>query len=227
MNYIDIHTHSKTWLTGVTKVVNLFPWDNVGIDEGDDRIITAGIHPWFIDEVDIEVALQQIETWIRLGVVKGVGETGLDRIKGPKESVQESVFEEHIRMSEKYHCPLTVHCVRRYNETVGIRKRMNAKQPWILHGFNSSLQMMEQMVNVGIHISLGLQLLKNNDKLKEVCRLIPPEYLFLETDDSNIAIEEIYQKVAGIRSITVDELKEITDNNFRSLGFIDNCPDRQ
>lgn len=200
-------------------VVNVFPWDSFSIDEQSAGFITTGIHPWYINEVDVKASMQQIEEWLTSGFAKGVGEAGLDALKGPKQSVQEHVFEEHIKMSEKYSCPLTIHCVRKYNEILTLRKRSRAKQTWIVHGFNSSSQMMLRMVEADIHISLGADLLKKNRKLMEVCRDVPSEYLFLETDDSNVAIEDIYQKVAEIRNITVEELKEVVDRNFRKLGF--------
>ncbi len=217
MNFIDIHTHNREQQNGVTKVVNVFPWENVDVEKKTLTFFTAGIHPWHIGNIDVKDGLQQIETWLKSGVIKGVGEAGLDSLKGPEQNVQKAVFEEHIRLSEKYCCPLTIHCVRMYNEILSIRKKSQAKQPWILHGFNSSPQMMEQMIEAGIYISLGADLLKESGKITEVCRLTPAESLFLETDDSCSEIDQIYQKVAEIRGLTVEGIKDILDENFRRV----------
>jgi TatD DNase family protein len=143
-------------------------------------------------------------------------------MKGSEQKVQEDVFEEHIRLSEKYSCPLTIHCVRKYSEILSFRKNSQAKQPWILHGFNSSLQMMEQMVDSGIYISLGVDLLKDSEKIIEVCRLAPTGSLFLETDDSGYEIDQIYQKAAEIRELTVEGIKDILDDNFRRVFYLCN-----
>jgi len=217
MPFIDIHTHNRTWQNGVTKVINVFPWENLTSDEKSSTFFTAGIHPWYINNVDVKAGLHRIELWLKSGVINGVGEAGLDSLKGPEQTVQKTVFEEHIRLSEKYFCPLTLHCVRKYNDILLIRKKLNAKQPWIMHGFNSSLQMMELMVDAGIHISLGADLLKNNKKIVEVCRNVPSESLFFETDDSGITIEELYRTAANIRGITIEEIEEVVNNNFMKI----------
>ncbi len=222
MNFIDIHTHNRERQKGVTKVVNIFPWENVYVENNPFTFFTVGIHPWYIGDIDVKDGLQQIETWLKSGVVCGVGEAGLDSIKGPEQKVQEAVFEEHIRLSEKYSCPLTVHCVRKYNEILSFRKNSQAGQPWILHGFNSSPQMMEQMVDAGIYISIGADLLKESEKITEVCRLVPTGSLFLETDDSGYEIDQIYQKAAEIRGLTVEGIKDILDDNFRRVFYLCN-----
>ncbi len=217
MNYTDIHTHNKIWQAGVTKVINVFPCDDVVIDEKDTGIFTAGVHPWNIDDVDVRANLHQIETCLKLGIIKGVGEAGLDGSIETEQIVQENIFKEQIRISENYKCPLIVHCVKRYSEILTLRKKTGAKQPWILHGFNSSVQMMIQMVESGVYISLGSGLLKGSDKIVEVCRQVPSNYLFLETDDSEFLIEEIYEKAAEIREQTVEELKEIVYKNYKEV----------
>ena len=217
MNFIDIHTHNRTWQNGVTKVINIFPWESIPSELEDMALFTAGIHPWYINKIDVKAGLHQIELWLKSGTIKGVGEAGLDGLKNPEQTIQETVFEEHIRLSERYCYPLTLHCVKKYNEILSFRKKSKAKQPWILHGYNSSQQMMEQMVDAGIYLSLGAGLLKGNKRIIDVCRHIPAESLFLETDDSPVKIEELYHAAANIRGITIEELKKILNSNFNRV----------
>jgi Tat protein secretion system quality control protein TatD with DNase activity len=51
----------------------------------------------------------------------------------------------------------------------------------------------------------------------EASTSVPVEKLFLETDDSNIAIETIYSEFARAKKITLHELKEIQLNNFKRV----------
>jgi Tat protein secretion system quality control protein TatD with DNase activity len=60
-------------------------------------------------------------------------------------------------------------------------------------------------------LSFGSKLLKD-DKLRSVFSKIPIDSLFLETDDADVHITDIYQAAAAIRKIDVETLK-------RSLFF--------
>ncbi len=81
MNYIDIHTHNKIGQNGVTKFINIFPWGNVNIDDNDTDIFTSGIHPWYINEIDVRENLRQIETWLKTGIIKCIGEDKLRKLQ--------------------------------------------------------------------------------------------------------------------------------------------------
>ena len=64
-------------------------------------------------------------------------------------------------------------------------------------------------------ISIGASILSNS-KLQEVILTIPNGQLLLETDDSEINIFEIYQKVSEIKKISLPELQGIILNNFQN-----------
>jgi len=216
MLYIDIHTHDQAALDDVLKVVNIFPWDEVKINTGPGLFYSAGIHPWYIDEMDIEVNLKKIRDWHVAGKIIAIGEAGLDTLCGAEMRKQKEVFIEQISISEESGCPMIIHCVKAYNEILSMRKASKAKQPWILHGFNSSVQMMRQMTDTGIFISLGPVLMRNK-KLQQVCRELPDEKLFFETDVSGIDVKDVYLKAAGIRDVPIKALKETVAGNFNRL----------
>jgi TatD DNase family protein len=216
MPYIDIHTHDPSAGGDVIKVVSVFPGEEVIFSSESSVVYTAGLHPWHIEKADMKNSINRIEEWLVKGSIKGVGETGLDSLRGPGIRLQQEVFIEHIRISEEYDCPLIVHCVKTYNEILNLRRSSKAKQPWILHGFNSSVQMMRQMTESGIFISLGPALLKNK-KLWNVCSEVPDNFLFLETDVSDADIKDIYAKAAEFRGIGTEELKQIIFKNYNSI----------
>ncbi len=58
------------------------------------------------------------------------------------------------------------------------------------------------------------------DETSNIYRLlpeIPAERLFLETDNSGFAIEEIYQVAAARRGVSVEELRRIVRSNFERV----------
>jgi TatD DNase family protein len=55
--------------------------------------------------------------------------------------------------------------------------------------------------------------------LQETFAQIQSEYFFLETDDSTIAIEEIYEKAAQIRNTSLKEIQnQIKQNLCKFFG---------
>ena len=216
MPYIDIHTHDAKAQEDVLKVVNIFPWDDFDLVLQEGILYSAGIHPWYIDEVDVEESTKRIREWLEARKIAAIGETGLDTMRGPEMQIQEEVFLRQVDLSEEFEVPLIIHCVKAYNEILSLRKRTKAKQPWILHGFNSSVQMMRQMTEEGVFVSLGASLLKNK-KLQDVCREVPGDMFFLETDESGLDVRDIYKKAAGLRGVPEEELKELVYKSFRKM----------
>jgi len=216
MPYIDIHTHNSKPQKDILKVVNVFPWNDVELNIQEGILYSAGIHPWYIDEVDVKESLKKIREWLEAGKIAAIGETGIDALRGSGIQVQKDVFLRQVELSEEFEVSLIIHCVKAYNEILVLRKQTKAKQPWILHGFNSSVQMMREMTEAGIYISLGPALLKSK-KLQDVCREVPDGMLFFETDVSDVQIKDIYTKAAEIRGIKIEELERNIFNNFKRV----------
>ncbi|MFN3317069.1 MAG: TatD family hydrolase, partial [Raineya sp.] len=137
---------------------------------------------------------------------------GLDKIIKIDFSLQLAIFQKHIVISERLKKPLIIHCVKAYNEILSLHKKLQPSQNWLVHGFRANTQIALQLQEKGIYLSFGEALLKS-PKLQETFAQIQPEYLFLETDDSGISIEKIYEIAAQIRKINVKELqKQIKQN---------------
>jgi TatD DNase family protein len=65
-------------------------------------------------------------------------------------------------------------------------------------------------------ISIGAALLSNS-KLQECISKIPNDQLFLETDDKGVTISEIYQKVSELKKLTLPQLEELIEQNFKRV----------
>ncbi|QNM84447.1 TatD family hydrolase [Polaribacter pectinis] len=177
---------------------------------------SIGIHPWFINKNKIEEELLLIEQSLQNKNCFALGECGLDKIIEADFKLQQEVFRKQVKLSEKHNKPLIIHCVKAFQEIIEIQKETKPKQIWILHGFNKNLQVAESLIKNGIILSIGVAIIKN-EKLQKAVSEIPLDKLFLETDDSEVTIQEVYKKVANIKRLEVEELQQIIKQNFRNI----------
>ena len=212
--FVDIHTHLDN--QSVIKIV-----------EGDEvRILeTAGVHPWDVNNLSQISQISQNWTTKGFGLLKqtdladlvwGIGEVGLDKVHKDTFEKQVEVFEEMIRLSESYRKPMIIHCVRAYSEIIEMRKKTKATMPWVIHGFNSSVETMRQLLRYDMYISLGEVLYRNENQAVEILKNVPLDKLFLETDVSGRDIKDVYNKAAKLMGCEVGFLcKQIFENYGR------------
>lgn len=200
--FVDIHTHIDN--QAVIRILD----DNFK----EKGLKTWGVHPWEVNDYDNEVPrdLRSLE------MIVAIGEVGLDKIHKETFEKQIEVFEEMIRLSESYRKPVIVHCVRAYAEIIEVRKKMKATMPWVIHGFNSSVETMRQLLRHDMYISLGEVLYRNENQAVEILKNIPLNRLFLETDVSGRDIRDVYAKAASLMGCEVEVLcKQIFENYGR------------
>lgn len=166
MKVCDIHTHNPE---ATDAVINLEP----GMEMRSDGLYSAGWHPWW--------PLPANMNWVRRMAADGrvvmIGECGIDKLRGagtPAE--QAATLRAHAELAESLGLPLLLHIVGAWNEVMALRKEMQPKQEWIIHGFRGKPQLARQLLNAGFSISLGLRY--NPDTLA----VIPPDRLYRETD---------------------------------------------
>ena len=213
--FVDIHTHIDN--QSVIKIV----------DEFSEKILkTWGIHPWDLRHFDRPQGAEKspaksvgdvsIPLRSSRNDVAAIGEVGLDKVHKETFEKQIEVFEEMIRLSESYRKPMIVHCVRAYSEIIEMRKKTKATMPWVMHGFNSSVETMRQLLKYDIYISLGAILYHNENQAIKILKDIPIERLFLETDVSGRDIRNVYVKAAALMGCEIDFLcKKIFENYGR------------
>ena len=65
-----------------------------------------------------------------------------------------------------------------------------------MHGFRKNAQVAKELIANGIALSLGSYLVYDI-KLQEVIKQLPQEYLFYESDDSELSVKDLIKKVYG------------------------------
>lgn len=71
--------------------------------------------------------------------------------------------------------------------------------------------------NAGCLLSFGAALFRENNHAAESLQQTPVDRFFLETDVSDLSIENIYERAADVRSISPDDLKRQVEVNFKAL----------
>ena len=175
----DAHTHN---LLSADGIISVSP-DFTCFDPS--RHYSVGIHPWLTAGEDISRLTGKLaETASRREVI-AIGETGIDRLRGGDPQIQESLFRQHIELSEHLSKPLIIHNVKGLDTILRLHKAYCPEQPWIIHGFRGNSRVAAQLASRGIYLSLGERY--NAD----VPSAIPPSLILAETDESDMPIESI------------------------------------
>ena len=201
MELFDIHTHQILLEDNDDPyhscILDVYPLEfEVAKGTYERHGFSCGIHPWYSEDSDAQMKyLAEIASDSR---IIAIGETGLDKIKGPSLSVQIPVFKRHIELSEQLKKPLIIHAVKVWDQLYHIRKETNPTQPWIIHGFRGNPQVAQQMAKAGFMFSLGNKF--NVDALK----FIPMDSLFCETDEDEMDIKDVYQQIADALNLDIE-----------------------
>ena len=206
--FIDIHTHTLkrgNWV----QILNCFPEQSAdqNVFSGEKTFFSAGLHPWYIPDnpEKLAAALACLRDLAQSPRCLALGESGLDKLKGADPELQLKVFKEHIRLAETFGKALIIHCVRSYHEIIRLKKTEKPRYPWIIHGFRGNLTIAEQLLHHDFFLSFGSSLL-NSPPLQQVFIRVPLKKLFLETDDSDCKITDLYQKASEIRNTPISQL---------------------
>jgi TatD DNase family protein len=210
--YTNFHTH-KAEVRETISILNLSE-----IKKPDEKgFFSMGIHPWKIKELNISQSLENLKKFVTHKNVVAIGECGLDKFAETSLEEQEQIFIEQIKIAVKVNKPVIVHCVKAFDHLIRIVKISKPGIPFIIHGYNNNIEIAQQLLENGFYLSFGKALLKSGSNAGKVFESAPLSRVFLETDDSEYAIEEVYKMAAQIRNIETDKLKEIILLNFKSI----------
>ncbi len=226
---IDIHTHLPV-KNGSRKIKKVYSLD---IDEYNlqklynDDFYSVGVHPWHIRGTGIE-QLGHLENVIKNNSDPthfiAVGECGLDRSKQDNICFEQQllVFQNQLRLAQKYEKTVIIHCVKAYSDVIMLRNKLNLPNlKFIFHRYNGNEQTTTELLkNHNNYFSFGVNLL-TNEKLQKIAKKIPTDKIFFETDTNEdaISLEKLYQFVINDLKITdnIQDLSYIIENNFKEV----------
>ena len=213
--FVDIHTHKEA--DGEHIAIQSRFIEEVKVSDTPRFPYSTGIHPWHINKIKVKEQLKVLAYAARNPMVCAIGECGIDRAVAINPERQIEIFEEHIRIANFSEKPLIIHNVRAFADFLHLIKKHRGHTPWIFHGYTGNLRIAKELIRNGAYISFGKHLLMENSKASEVFRELPIENIFLETDNWEGHIEEIYQRAAEIKGISVIELRNQLYVNYKFL----------
>lgn len=212
MHFVDLHTHKKN-KTNHISIYNALDINEIP-ESKENFHVSAGLHPWFIKSELWQNNLNEYEKVISGKNIFAIGECGIDMTINIKTDIQKIIFNEHLLWAAKYNKTVIIHCVKAFNEVIAIKKKHNINQPCIIHGFNNNINIARQLINGGFYISFGAALLNNGSNASNAIKQIPVDRIFLETDDSDVSISDIYLQAAAALKKDIEELQKMIYNNF-------------
>lgn len=192
----------------------------------------VGFHPENLEDI-VPDYLLEMERLLKHKKAVAVGEIGLDYHWDIPREQQKKVFEEQLAFSKEINMPVVVHDREAHGDTMDLLRKYRPKG--LVHCFSGSVELMREVVRLGMSISLGgVVTFKNARHSVEVAREIPIDRLLLETDAPYMApvpfrgkqcnssmIIYAAEKIAEIRGMGVQELLDITKENALRLYEIE------
>jgi len=218
MDFLDLHTHKTAQKTGVHSIQSLSLTTDIFLAMPKTKAISIGLHPWYATLDKLDLQMKYLGVLANQANVKLIGECGLDKLKGENIEHQIIILEKQIALAEKLGKPLILHCVKSFSELIGVKDRLSVKVPMIIHGFYKNEELGKQLIAKGFLLSFGAASLKENSGASKLMKQY--DDFFLETDDSETSIEEIYQGAANLKKCSVDEMKAIIFANWKKLNLI-------
>lgn len=198
----------------------------------DYMYFTVGFHPENLDDMPDDY-LEQIKEMLKHEKAVALGEIGLDYHWDIEKELQHRVFEEQLKLAKELSVPVVIHDREAHGDIMEYLRKYQPKG--LLHCFSGSVEMLKEVLKLGMSISLGGTVTFKNARVPvEVAEFVPLDRLLLETDapylspvpfrgkrndSSNILYTAT--RIAEIKGIGVQELLDITSENARKLYEIE------
>lgn len=177
-------------------------------------LFTCGLHPWSADRLTPEL-MERLRLMLGRPDCLGMGEAGLDAMRGPSIDLQMAAFEAQARLAMAMDLPIIIHCVRAHEPLIALYRRLKPCRPWIVHGFRGKPAVARRLLDAGLSLSLGPRF--NPD----TARMIPLDRLYIETDaqhsDPTVTISGVAREIAQARSTTPEAILTHSAQAIQSL----------
>ncbi len=185
--YHDSHTHRRECIDDVIAVVNRYPGELCA----EDKCVSIGLHPWYVSD-DWQLQIEKMRSEVFSPSVCAIGECGLDKCVDVDIKRQIEAFKAQVSLAEEVCKPMIIHCVKAFDELLSVHKAMKPQQKWMVHGFRGNPQQAKQIMAKGLLLSFGHHY--NISSLAYVASTC--QNLYLETDDCDLSIRQIYEQVS-------------------------------
>lgn len=207
-------------------------WARLSVIAGQSESIRPfyGVHPWRAASIDTELLERRLGEQLRHP--GGVGEIGLDSLRGPTIAIQVALFSMQWRIAGMSRRPVVLHVVKAWGALREVwHDLFDRNIPVMLHGFSGSIEELSFYLSKGAYISIGPRYLLNmTDRKRDILRHIPLTQLLVETDfpyvpsgfpdaqDYALCLAETYTRIAHLYPYPLADLGQQVYQN--ALAFV-------
>lgn len=245
--FVDTHCHIyDEYYDDIEKVLKKIKDNNIGkiINNGCDAKFNMevlkkvssydfmygalGIHPESVLDYKKE-DIDFIEQHLNDEKIVAIGEIGLDYHYGKEnKEAQIILFEEQLKLAEKYDKPVIIHSRDATLDTIETIKKYKVRG--VIHSFSGSLETANIYLKLGFLLGVNGVITFKNCNLKDVIKEIPLEKIVLETDSPYLTpvpfrgerndsshINEIAEFVASLKGVSMENLANITNESVQQV----------
>ncbi len=163
--------------------------------------------------------------------VVAIGEIGLDfyRDRSPR-NIQELVFRGFLQLAAELSKPVIIHDRDAHDRIITILREETVRKG-VLHCFSGDTAMALEAIALGFHISIpGTITYNSNQSLCDVVKAVSIDQMLVETDCPYLTpvphrgkrnepayVRLAAEKVAEVKSLTLDDVARVTTKNARDL----------
>lgn len=215
-DFIDFHTHRlrQNHRNDVQEIVSI----HLG-KECERHFYTVGKHPWWTNEVLSPSEIEQFKQHFEHKNCLAMGEMGLDKLKGVEINQQIDILNSQLDLAAEFNLPVIIHCVRAYHHIQQIKKQYPSIKKWCIHGYPRHFELANQLINQGFYLSI-MPVRTVTETYRNLILNLPLNRFFLETDSMpNADIVQIYEQVADILLMSIEELKKQMAQNVNEFFY--------
>ena len=197
----------------------------------------VGFHPTEIEGVT-EQDYRDVISLLTNKKVVAIGEIGLDYhwVKDQElREQQKQWFIKQINLANEHHLPVSIHNRESTEDCVEILKENTPKYGGVMHCYSGSVETMEVVIKLGLHIALGGTVTFTNAKTpKEVAEEVPLDKLLIETDAPYLTphphrgeknepkyICFVLEEIARLKNMSKKHLEDVIYKNTCRLFNVD------
>ena len=179
----------------------------------------AGIHPWDVAKLEsLSQKLFNLRKVIQGKKCVALGEVGIDR-NYPDLEKQKKLMIEQLELAVEFDLPVVIHSVKAINDVLFILKKFPENLKVYLHGINLNEQELNEVNKRKYFIGLGPQFF-NRSKIQKIIHSIPKDKILIETDDTGLSINQIFETLSLRLGRDSENLKFQLNSNFLNFFLL-------
>ncbi len=158
--------------------------------------------------------------------------------------IQKISFSKHILLAIKYDLPMSIHArdIQGESQTAEDVLRLIAQEGrgqvrGCFHSYTGDIKYVQDILDLGFYVGFNAIITyKSGENVREILEEVPPERILFETDGPFLPpqsvrknnhikekfgqpsdVREIMEVAAKIKNVSVEQLEEITDENYQKL----------